>query len=539
MIDRVVNAVTATVLVAALVGCSSEGTPDGGGEAPGVDLARYADANLVIISLDTLRADAVGSLGGPKGISPVLDRFAQECVVFTQARSQAPHTAPSHMSLFTSTYPSVHGVQNVAHATVNGKRRPLFQPLPPTIPLLAEICKAAGMYTVGVTEGGNLNPPHGFSRGFDVYTDDLAGVGPQVQLGIDTIDDVTALGERTLLFWHTYEIHAPYIPPKTFADNWAPGSDKYAGPLREKVESLQGKPFKQQFGKLKTFWGGRDDFSWPEAAYLHGLYKAGVRYTDSQIDALFEHMRSTGLLDSSIVVLLSDHGEEFYEHGKWQHEQVYEECLRVPLMIRLPDGLGAGRRIDTPVGLIDVMPTVLDLLGLEPDELALPGDLRMQGTSLAEAIVEGTDVEPRLIVSELRADVANSGLYEWLVALHDGESNTKYIHDVYRREKRGGDVVHFRYLFDLDEDGNERDNLHDEPEAAELQEPLVADYEAWDAETKALAALLREGAGEAGEVELTPEQIDNLILLGYLDAEDGEAMKRDLEAKRDAEASDG
>ncbi len=516
----------------AAMSCSQGGDDSSSGGAGDSDVASpYADANLIIISLDTLRADAVGHLGGPGGISPVLDRFAEECVVFTAARTQAPHTAPSHMTLFTSTYPSVHGVQNVAHGEVNGKRRPIFKPLPGTIPLLAEICQLDGMYTVGLTEGGNLNPPHGFSRGFDEYVADLAGVGPQVQLGIEKIDEITALGERTFFFWHTYEIHAPYVPPKTFADKWAPGPDKYSGPLRDKVESLQGKGFKEQFSGIKSFWQGREDFGWPEAAYLHGLYKAGVRYTDDQIDALFGSLRSSGLLDSSIVVVLSDHGEEFYEHGKWQHEQVYEECIRVPLMIRLPDGKGAGRRIDTPVGLIDVMPTVLELLDTDTDALGYE-HLRMQGVSHARAILDGTAVEPRLIISELRADVGQN--YEWLIALHDGEANTKYIHDTHRREKRGDEIKFFHGLYDLDADGREKVNKLGKPAMADEEEELVEDFETWKTATETLHDILREGHVGTGPVKMTREQIESLIRMGYIDAAEGEEMLRELEAEAEA-----
>ncbi len=428
--------------------------PGGGGRAAAPDLGH---ANVIIISLDTLRADAVSMLGGPDGISPALARFASECVLFRQARSQAPHTAPSHMTLFTSTFPSVHGVQNVAFDKDEaGAKKATIVPLPASIPTLAEVLTAAGFRSIGLTDGGNLNPPHGFDRGFEHYTYALAGAEAQVDDALPWIEQLAAPGAvRFFLFWHTYQVHAPYVPPDAFLQRWAPAD--YDGLMKARIAQLQGKSFKERFGLMKdVFWKDRDTFGPPEARYLRGLYNGNVAFTDSQVDRLLEALRKSGALETSIVVLLSDHGEEFFEHGRWQHEQVYEECLRVPLMVRLPGQWGAGRQIDTPVGLIDVMPTLLDLLALDTGPLALPGPVRHDGQSFAKALLDNREPEPRPIVSELIA--SHGGNLDWQIAVH--VNGMTAIFDELRGERLPDKSVRYvRMLFDLRSDPEQAHDL--------------------------------------------------------------------------------
>jgi arylsulfatase A-like enzyme len=425
-----------------------------GGAARAPDLSR---ANVVVISLDTLRADGVTVLGGPPSLSPVLDAFSRECVLFTQARSQAPHTAPSHMTLFTSTYPSVHGVQNVSFdKNEAGASKAVIVPLPKEIPTLAEVLSAAGLRSVGLTDGGNLNPPHGFGRGFEHYTYELAGVEAQVDDALPWIEKLTAPGAgRFFLFWHTYQVHAPYVPPEEYIARWAPAD--YDGLMKPRIEQLQGKTFKERFGMMRdVFWKDREQFGPPEARYLRGLYNGNVAFTDSQLQRLLDALRQHGVMDSSIIVVLSDHGEEFFEHGRWQHEQVYEECLRVPLMVRLPGAYGAGRRVDTPVGLIDVMPTLIELLGLDTGTLALPGPVRHDGQSFAPALLEGKEPAERPVISELLA--TRGGNYDWIVAIH--YRGMSFLYDEQRGTRRPDKTIeHVRKLFDVKQDPLEQHDL--------------------------------------------------------------------------------
>jgi arylsulfatase A-like enzyme len=500
--------------LALLAGCGGNEAPPTDAGAPDAPqqasaFGAFPRANLVIISLDTLRADCTSMGGGPADISPGLQAFAQEAVLFEQARTQAPHTAPSHMSLFTSTLPSVHGVQNVAfkQEVGPGESKAVIVPAREDVPTLAEVLKAAGYRTVGLTDGGNLNPPHGFSRGFDTYTYDLAGAEAKVAAGVEQIERLTAQDAGPwFLFWHTYQIHSPYCPPESYLETWAPRD--YTGVVRERLDSLKGMSFKERFSTMKTvFWKDRDSFGEPEARFLHGAYQGGVRYTDDQLGGLFAALREHGAFDDAVIVVLGDHGEEFHEHGHWQHEQVFEECLRVPLMLRLPGGRQGGTRIRTPVGLIDVMPTVLDLLGIETDKLQLSGRVRRGGRSLAANLLSGQE-PPRLpIISELMYDRGEGGDFERLVAIYANDH--KLIYDKVRGRKVNGEIIHARHLYDLSKDPGEQQDL------ASAGGPVLKAFEGLLEGYEALVQLEKASEQEREEVPLTPEAEEQLRELGY------------------------
>ncbi|MGQ0553560.1 MAG: sulfatase [Planctomycetota bacterium] len=467
----------------------------------------YSRANLVILSLDTLRADFT-TMGGVEGLTPELARFAAQGTVFRHARSQSPHTAPSHMSIFTSTYPSVHGVQNVAHKkNEQGVTVPEIYPLREDIPTLAQVLKAAGFATQAITDGGNLNPPHGFPRGFDSYESNLEGVEVKVGKGLAALRAMSAPGApRSFLFWHTYQVHAPYVPPAKYIETWAPKS--YTGVMKERIAQLGELDFKQRFGLMKDlFWKDKESFGWNEAAYLRGLYSGGVRYTDDQLAQLMQALNEPALADNTIVVLLADHGEEFFEHGKWQHDQLFEECLRVPLVVRLPGGRGAGQVIDTPVSLLDVMPTVLELLAVDTAKLELPGRVRQAGLSLLPALLEGRRLQDRVIFSE---HIATTGLnYEQNLVVH--ANGLKFHYDEIRGERLpDGSVRHLRALFDLAQDPGELTDL-----AGKLPE-RVAFFE--DQRTSFRRIVELEGLSdvERAQAVVSDEEMEELRQLGYV-----------------------
>ncbi len=462
-----------------------------------------AGANLIIISLDTFRSDTLSleEGGGPRKITPNLARFAEQSVTFTHARATAPQTAPSHMSLFTSMLPSVHGVQNVQHAGGG----PLIESVPDSIPTLAEVLTAGGYRSVGLTDGGNLNRAHGFPRGFEHYTVDLSGAEAQVADGLKWLDELAAADSPYFLFWHTYEVHAPYVSPQEYMDRWEPKG--YDGIMSGRLAQLMGLTFQQRFSAMRSiFWVDKEQFGWPESAYLHSLYKAGVQFTDAQLGELLDGMEQRGVFDDTIVVILSDHGEEFFEHGQWQHDQVFEECLRVPLMVRMPGGVGAGTRIDTPVGILDVMPTLLELMDIEPEQLPLESMPRMQGLSLAGSVLQGTEPSPRPIISEYRADRKGSPLYDWQVAIYN--EGMKYIVDEHR--SRDGEK---QYLYKLSADPDEQSNL------AETSPDVVARFrklrEHFHQDLEAYANLERMSSGES----LDCDALRQLVELGYVGAE--------------------
>jgi arylsulfatase A-like enzyme len=492
-------------------GASEAGGASETGVASGARPPDLSAANLVLISVDTLRADATQMLGGPAGITPAMAQFASRGVLFVNARATAPQTAPSHMSMFTGTYPSVHGVENVGHGTgPDGEEQLQTVALPADIPTLAEILTAAGLRSVGRTEGGNLLPAHGFARGFESYSFDLVGVDRQVTLGLETLRTLLAPDAvRFFLFWHTYQCHAPYVPPQPYIERWAPAD--YAGVMKARIEELGTKSFKERFQSMKTlFWKGREDFGTEEARYLHGLYRGGVSYTDDQLARLFAGMEEQGVFDTSVVVLVSDHGEAFLEHGHWQHEDVHEECLRVPLAIRFPGDWQAGRRIETPVGLVDLQPLLLDLLGIDASALQLPGRVRHGARQLlAEDLLAGREPRPQPVISEYYATLA--GNLDKQVAIH--ANGMKLIYDEVRGERLpDGSAQQLRFLFDLHADPGETRNLA--PQGGAVLKSFLGYYEA----LRTLRRVEQSAAGPGAAAELPPEQREQLEGLGYIDA---------------------
>ena len=471
-------------------------------EAP----SRFAGSNLILISLDTLRADALSLYGGPDEAGTALAAFALEAVVFAHARSQSPHTAPSHMSLFTSLFPSVHGVQNVAvrERPAPGESSLIVRELPDTIPTLADVLAANGYDTVGVSNGGNLNSSHGFDHGFRSYSYFLRDLAVHVAKAKEWLAYFADHPEKPFyFFWHTYEIHAPYLPPAGYAERFS--ADDYTGRLASRTAGLLDESSSQNWGQQKwdlrgRFWAGSEHFDASDARYLRGLYQGEVAYTDDQLGTLFRELRANGLFDTSIVVVFSDHGEEFLEHGRFEHDQIYEETLRVPLLIRLPGGVQGGRRIETPVALMDVMPTLLDLLEIQPE--SFPG-LHMQGRSFAVALLRGEEPASHPITSELRSDREGSAVRYWWVAHYDG--GLKLVRDGFLAgEQRAS------HFFDLASDPAEQ---HDLRAAADPRAERLAAYHArWRAEVVAAES----GYGDEGG-EISPGTESELRKLGYLE----------------------
>jgi arylsulfatase A-like enzyme len=309
--------------------------------APRVLEPRRVDGryNLVLISLDTLRGDFVGSEVNGSPLTPRLDALAAAGASFQDVVTTYPSTAAAHMSLFTSTYPSIHGVTFPTHI------------LPDSIQTLPEVLAAHGFTTAAVTEGGMLSPGSGFLRGFDVYREYSGG---EVWHSERQVEKTFASGlewvernrdQRFFLFLHTYQVHNPYTPPESY--RIVSGSD--------------GKPTQQD--------------NTPRA-----FYKGEIRYTDATVGDLVERLGQIGVLDSAILVITSDHGEELHEHGWVGHAMnVYEPAMRIPLILWGPSVVPEGRSISDPASLLDVAPTLLDLLRLPP----VAG---LQGQSLVPAL---------------------------------------------------------------------------------------------------------------------------------------------------------
>ncbi len=358
-----------------------------------------AKYNLLVISIDTLRADHLTCYGYDRGTSPHLDQLASEGVLFENLTAASSWTVPSHMSMFTSLYPSVHKVQNFSIRLAEG------------IPTLAQCLAQSGYVTAAFVTGPALNHYFGFNRGFQTYDDftvskmfeNRAGQEIGFLEGIDhavTNPAITDLAtdwlrkhsqERFFLFLHYWDCHYDYIPPAPFNRKFDPG---YAG--RE-----DGRDVEERARKLEAHISAMD------LAHMVALYDGEIAHTDEHVGKILQLVQDLRLSEKTLVIVLSDHGEAFLEHGKLLHgNSLYEELLHVPLIMRLPGVIPAGKRVAGNVSHVDLMPTVLALL-----HQACPAQI--QGIDLSPMILGDKPVPERLICSELAHEGFNLRAVRW------------------------------------------------------------------------------------------------------------------------------
>ena len=299
---------------------------------------------IILISIDTLRADRLPAYGYAELDTPAIDALAADGVVFEHAYSHAPQTLPAHTSMFTGKLPFEHAVRDNLGFVVGEKEM-----------LLPELLASRGYTTAAVVSSYVLRKEVGLARAFDVYDDEMPVASPGMSIGQVQRDgaDSLAVTERWLdtvaspffLFLHLYDPHTPYSPPDRFAH--------------------------------------------------YGPYNGEIAYADEIIGQLFDSLRARGLYDNALIILLSDHGEGLADHGEEEHGIfLYDEVIRVPLIVKLPNSRAAGLRVPDPVQHIDLLPTLLDLVGAEPIE-------GLRGRSLRPLLEGDRDPWPaRYIYSE-------------------------------------------------------------------------------------------------------------------------------------------
>jgi hypothetical protein len=321
---------------------------------------RLAD-NLIFISIDSLRADRVGVYGNPRPTSPTIDRLAAAGVRFANASSSSSWTLPSHMSMFT-------GRDVLAHGVISESDR-----LSTAIPTLAGSLKSAGLRTAAIVSTPVLNGRFGFNHGFDLYDDHTIPApnafdsvtdepAPTVEkLAIDWLRNNAA--QRFFLFLHFWDVHYDYIPPPPYDTMFDPD---YTG-------TVTGKGFYERTDINKRL-PKRD------IEHLLALYDGELRWVDDHIARVLAAVEDLGIADRTAIVVTSDHGDEFFEHGYKGHGRtLYNEVTRIPLIMKAP-GVPGGQVIESPVGLADIMPTALAFLGVEAPAGMSGLDLLQQGT---------------------------------------------------------------------------------------------------------------------------------------------------------------
>lgn len=468
------------------------------GAAPDSDLVGCAQ-NLLIISLDTLRADRLEPYGYGRPTSENLDAFSERAFVFEEARSQSAQTAPAHASLFTSEYPGAHRIINVhGHS-------PSIPRLPPGVTTLAELLHEAGLETAGFVSGGNLTSRMDMGRGFEVWDERLDDMSERVDSAVRWLLAPERSERRFFAFVHTYQVHAPYLPPAELVPDFVDG--EYQGLLRPRLEHYLSMSTADAWAAAvgPAYWEGLLDYDEEDVAFLSDLYDAEIAYADAEFRRLLSFLFKSGALARTAVIVLSDHGEEFREHGKYQHDQVFEEHLRVPLIVRLPKAMeerGFRGRVETPVGLVDVAPTAADLVGVDWSGTGWSGRSLVP---LMEGRVPEWAGDP--VFAEL---VVDPGPKTYRSVVWQG---WKYIH-AWQEDK---DYT-WDWLFDLRADPGERNNLFDSEarEAVRAREALQGQLAQHVAACQARAQKL----GTAGSAPVDEAMRQLMIQLGYVGAED-------------------
>ena len=339
------------------------------------------DCNIVLISFDTLRADHVGAFGYKKNTTPTIDMFAQEGFIFTNAITVAPWTLPSHMSWFTGIYPSQHKVLNKFTVNIDGTEEITnLENVAPGIVTLAEILKQNGYRTGGFTGGAGIHHQFGFDRGFEIYIDDkdFGGFSDSIPKAIDWISKHK--DEKLFVFLHGYDIHGQHIPEEGYDYRFI--DFEYEGTLtgsKEEQKELR----EEGIARGKVFLTQKD------VEFLTALYDEKVQRADTLFAHFIEKYQELGQMDKTIFIITSDHGEELYEHGRIDHgHSLYEEQINIPFIISVAENTGSVR-IDEQVRSIDIMPTIFDLVGIDPDNSSLE---QMEGVSLV-SLMEGGKIQ--------------------------------------------------------------------------------------------------------------------------------------------------
>ncbi len=404
----------------ALLGCNSE--PPAPTLADGSPAAR----NVVLITVDTLRADHLGHLGWQRDTSPWLDVLAQEGAVFTQTEAQWPKTGQSMTSLMTSNYAAVHGVREL-HMNIDDR-----------LLMVGEVLKDAGFYNASFISNVNIGPYFNFPQGFDEAhemwdTSKGPRKGNQGTTFVPTseiADRVVAWlkqprDERFFLWVHLLDPHGPYLPPDDVADRF----------VGDELHRQQARPVSSKRVARYQLVGGHETLGDYVAAY-----DAEILDVDRSIARILQTIDEAGKTDESLVIVTADHGESlgehdyYFEHGKY----TYEACTHVPLMMRFPGHVPPGLRVDTPVPLIDVAPTILELTAVPWGE----AESRFQGRSLGP-FFNGVDRPGQPIFIE-----AGKGQR----AVREGK--WKYHHDPRRSARNAPEK-----LFNIDADPRETRNL--------------------------------------------------------------------------------
>ncbi len=429
-----------------------------------------ARRSVLLIIVDTVRADKLGCYGSQLGATPRIDELAATGVRFERAYSHAPWTLPACASILTSLYPPQHGAGG--HLPVESLRK-----LPESVRTVAECFRDAGYATGAVVNVDFLTASFGMTQGFTDVDFEIYPNNVHVRPAAPTTDAALAwlMSQREQPFFllvHYFDPHLVYAPPPEYRRRFAAPQDRDDS--------------RWVFGTRPQIAGYRQGLiRFDEATIRRAerLYDGEVAYTDYEVGRLLGGLEQLGLADSTVIALTSDHGEEFWDHGGFEHgHTLYEELMRVPLIIRVGKG-GKERSVESVVGHVDLTPTLCELAGVDPDPAFF-------GKSLV-SLMDGETAEDRAVV--FQGNFWGRPLQGWL------QNGHKLIASATRPDE----------LFNVVADPRETEDLSrvDPERVQQMTRDLGLAYE----------RMLAHMRGEESPVELSPEELRRLQALGYME----------------------
>lgn len=390
------------------------------------------DCNIVLISTEPVRADHISYYGYDRHTTPFIDSMAENSLVFRNTFSQSSHTLTSLFSTLTSMYPSSHGV-----TPTNADQRGFSN----NFTMFAEVLEERGYNSYGLTGDKLVTEEYGFGRGYENYT----SAPNSFRYKEDVFDGFLRKAEedeKFFLFYQSYAAHDPYIPPKRYSGIFGNRVPEFREDTIRKKKLLSERDnvsASRRYQLLKDYYFGRIEENETLARHAVAEYDSTVRHMDSVVKKIVTKLEERGLKNETVIVVTSQHGEMLGEHGEWRHHRhLYTESIKVPLIVRLPSK--AHRDVSSPVEMIDLAPTLLDLTGGRTEGFFDQG----HGKSLVP-LLEGNEKKDRFVFSE--------GLNHDMRTLIDTRENLRYFWD---------EVKDTELVFNLSRDYSDSERVRDE-----------------------------------------------------------------------------
>jgi arylsulfatase A-like enzyme len=443
------------------------------------------DCNVILISVDTFRADHLPCYGYERNTAPNICELSENSFQFNDLYSVAHHTLLAHMSMLTSLYPGTHKVIN-DHSVLS-----------PKIVTLAETFREEGYKTAGLVSGGYLSSEFGYAQGFNSYNDEIGLLNSSLPEAKDFLEKNK--NNKFFLFLHTYDLHYSdineskqvYYCPTNFQTAFLRDPDYFFDGCSRTNKSLCAAKLVEYINRQINNGSLLNNYLYEsDIDYFVDTYDGGIAYVDSKIGELILELERLELDNKTIVVITSDHGEEFGEHKHLSHTQLYDEVLHVPLIISIP-GFKEGITIDELVSTVDIMPTILELVGIKNKS-------EIQGISTVDLMFNKNHGALRESVYSFfwrNADVESIRTKDWKFFYQWGAKNSPE-------------------LYDLEKDPLEKDNLA-------KKYPKIADNfsEELDRQTEANSIFLSgftSSENEEENGEISSQLLESLRALGYV-----------------------